>query len=70
MDYLPGILFFTLFFGAIAFMVIALGRQRKLWRARPAILRALAARRGYQFVENPGQPSDLAPIRPTKKRAA
>ncbi|MGZ7081275.1 MAG: hypothetical protein ACXVJT_17810 [Thermoanaerobaculia bacterium] len=67
MDYLPGILFFTLFIGAIVFVVIAIGRQRRLWRARPAILRALASRRGYQFVENPGQPSELAPIRPLEK---
>src|SRR5712691_3154018 len=66
-NYVPVILFFTLFFGVAAFIFIATGRQRKLWRARPSVLRALAARRGYQFVENPGKPAGLTPIRPVEK---
>src|SRR5581483_2727063 len=61
--------FFAVFFGAGAFIFIASGRQRKRWRARPAILRALAARRGYSVVDNPGKPSELVPIRPLEQRA-
>jgi len=59
-----GVIAFAAGFVAIAaFIFIASGRERRRWRARPAILRALATRRGCQFVENPGKPSDLVPIR-------
>src|SRR4029078_7052080 len=29
-----------------------------------SVLRDFASRRGYQFVEKPGEPGDLAPLRP------
>ena len=48
-------------------VLIAVRRQWKRWRARPAILRALATRRGYRFQEKPGKPSELTPIRPLDK---
>src|SRR5690349_3296135 len=66
--YVPAILFFTLFIGAAIFIIIASSRQRRLWAKRPAVLRDFASRRGYQFVEKPGEPGDLAPLRPFKKR--
>ncbi|HEY6844520.1 MAG TPA: hypothetical protein VI391_10145 [Thermoanaerobaculia bacterium] len=56
--------FFAVFIGAGALIFIASARQQKRWRARPAILRALAQRRGYSVVEQPGKPSELVPIRP------
>lgn len=62
------ILFFALFVGAAIFMVVATGRQRKIWEKRPAVLRALASRRGFQFVENPGAPADLIPLRPVERK--
>jgi hypothetical protein len=65
-DYVGVIAFLALFFGVGAFIVIARGNQRKLWARRPELLRSLAGRRGFQFVEKPGKPSELAPIRPTE----
>jgi hypothetical protein len=62
------ILCFTLFFGVAIFMLVATGRQRRIWRDRPAVLRALASRRGFQFVENPGKPADLIPLRPVERK--
>ena len=62
------ILFFTLFFGVLIFMIVATGRQRKIWKKRPAVLRAFASRRGFQFVENPGKPADLLPLRPVERK--
>ena len=32
------------------------------------MLRALASRRGFQFVENPGKPADLVPLRPIERQ--
>ncbi|MGH9419738.1 MAG: hypothetical protein ACRD3J_07190 [Thermoanaerobaculia bacterium] len=67
--YIGVILFFTLFIGVAAFIVIASRREVKRWHARPGILRALAMRRGYRVIENPGKPSDLIPIRPLENAA-
>ena len=61
------LLFVALFFGAGILIVIAAGRQRRRWRSRPDVLRALAARRGYRFDEKPDKPSNLTPIRPLDK---
>lgn len=66
--YVPAIIFFTLFIGAAIFIIIASSAQRRQWAKRPAVLRDFASRRGYQFVENPGEPGDLAPLRPYAKR--
>jgi hypothetical protein len=62
------ILFSSLFFGVAIFIFVATGRQRKIWKNRPAILRSLASRRGFQFVENPGKPADLIPLRPVERK--
>jgi hypothetical protein len=70
MTAIVGVLFFAVFFGLIAVAVVSTGKKRKMWSARPAVLRALAARRGYQFVENPGKPSELTPIRPADKETS
>jgi len=64
-----GVIAFVVLFAAFAvFIFIASGGEQKRWRARPAILRALATRRGGRFVENPGKPSDLVPIRQLDRR--
>jgi hypothetical protein len=62
------ILFFTLFFGVAVFMFVASGRQRKIWKSRPGVLKSLASRRGFQFVENPGKPADVIPLRPVERK--
>jgi hypothetical protein len=62
-------IFISLFVVAIAAVVISGRREYNRWRARPGILRALASRRGYRFVENPGKPSELVPIRPLETAA-
>lgn len=67
--YVGVILFLVLFCAGVAFVVIASGRELKRWRARPAMLRTLAMRRGYQVIENPGKPSVLVPIRPLENAA-
>lgn len=67
--YVGVILFLALFIGGAAFVVIASGRELKRWRARPEMLRALAQRRGYRVIENPGEPSELVPIRPLENAA-
>ncbi|HJT16278.1 MAG TPA: hypothetical protein VJ853_02775 [Thermoanaerobaculia bacterium] len=59
--------FFAVFIAVVAFIFIAGARQQKRWRARPAILRAFAQRRGYSVVEKPGKPSELVPIRPLEQ---
>jgi hypothetical protein len=59
--------FFAVFFGAAVLIIVASRKERKVWAARPAILRAMAARRGYRVVENPGKPSEIVPIRPLDK---
>lgn len=52
----------------IVVAIFASGDKRmKLWAKRPEVLRALAARRGYRVVNNPGKPSELVPIRPLEK---
>jgi len=61
------IAFLTVLFGGGAFIFIASARQQRRWRARPAILRALAQRRSYSVIDNPGKPSELVPIRPLEK---
>jgi|SRR5581483_7383171 len=58
------VVFVVLFVGVAALVIVASRKERKIWSARPAILRALAARRGYRVVENPGKPSEIVPIRP------
>ena len=61
------IIFVAVFLGVAALVVTAVVRQQRRWRVRPAILRALATRRGYGFIEKPGKPSELMPIRPLEK---
>ena len=67
MSYLGLIVFLAVFLGIAALVITAVARQRKRWRVRPAVLRSLATRRGYRFVEKPGKPSELTPIRPLDK---
>jgi len=58
----------AVFFGVAALIVLLTARQRNIWKRRPAALRALASRRGFQFVENPGAPDDLLPLRPIERK--
>jgi hypothetical protein len=60
-------LFVTLFVGAAILIFVAARRNWRRWLARPAILRAFAARRGWRAVEKPGAPSSLVPIRPLEQ---
>ena len=67
MSYLGLIVFIAVFLGIAALVITAVMRQWKRWRERPAILRSLATRRGYRFIDKPGNPSELMPIRPLEK---
>src|SRR6476659_1856404 len=64
----PVIIFVVLFVAAAVFIGIASGKERRAWLQRPEVLRRLASRRGFQFVENPGKPADLLPLRPVERK--
>ncbi len=61
---LPAILFGAVFVAGVVWIIAAGRRQRKIVDDRPAVLRAFASRRGFQFIEKPGQPDDLTTLRP------